>query len=176
MAELLSQERLQPSLLDRLIDDEPANSKESSERRVLSKTQLRQAVLRDLQWLLNSVQISPKLLVGAEHVKQSVVNFGLPALAGETATQVAHGDIEDAVRVALVRFEPRIDSKTLEVKVIMAGSILDTHNVLQLQIRGQLWSQPVPLELVMKAAIDLETGQMALSEGAVRASGRGATS
>jgi type VI secretion system protein ImpF len=168
MAELLSQERLQPSLLDRLTDDEPENRKESPDRRVLSKTQMRQAVLRDLQWLLNSVQISPKLLLGAEQVKQSVLNFGLPALSGETATQIAHGDIEDSVRAAIVRFEPRIDAKTLDIRVVMAGSILDTHNVLQLQIRGQLWAQPVPLELILKASVDLETGQMALSEGSIR--------
>jgi type VI secretion system protein ImpF len=168
MAELLSQERLQPSLLDRLIDDEPGDRKEAPDRRVLNKTQLRQAVLRDLQWLLNSVQISPKLLVGAEHVKQSVLNFGLPALAGETATQIAHGDIEEAIRMAIVRFEPRIDAKTLEVRMVLSGSVLDTHNVLQLQIRGQLWAQPVPLDLILKASVDLETGQMALSEGAIR--------
>jgi type VI secretion system protein ImpF len=168
MAELLSQERLQPSLLDRLTDDEPMNRKESADRQILSKTQLRQAVLRDLQWLLNAVQISPKLLTGLEHVKQSVLNFGLPALSGETATQIAHGDIEDALRVAIATFEPRIDSKSLEVRVVMAGSILSTHNVLQLQIRGQLWAQPVPLELLMKADVDLETGQMTLVEGPVR--------
>ena len=57
MAELLSQERLQPSLLDRLTDDEPLQHQESRERRVLSITKLREVVLRDLAWLLNTSRL-----------------------------------------------------------------------------------------------------------------------
>ena len=48
--------RLQPALLDRLTDDEPEQRQETESHRVMSKTQLRQAVLRDLGALFNSVQ------------------------------------------------------------------------------------------------------------------------
>ncbi|MCY2964699.1 MAG: type VI secretion system baseplate subunit TssE, partial [Planctomycetota bacterium] len=41
MAELTSQERLQPSLLDRLTDDAPDQKSESRERRVLSVSGMR---------------------------------------------------------------------------------------------------------------------------------------
>ena len=41
MAELAPRERLQPSLLDRLTDDEPDQEVESRERRVLSVRGLR---------------------------------------------------------------------------------------------------------------------------------------
>ena len=54
MAELSPKERLQPSLLDRLTDDEPDEQEESRDRRVLSMSQLRQSVLRDVGWLLNT--------------------------------------------------------------------------------------------------------------------------
>jgi len=54
MAELTARERLQPALLDRLSDDEPANPRESRERRELSMRDLRRAVLRDLGWLFNA--------------------------------------------------------------------------------------------------------------------------
>ena len=172
MAELLAQEKLQPALLDRLIDDEPTQQKEAAERRVMNRSQLRQAVLRDLQWLLNAVQLSPKSLIGAEEVKNSVLNYGLPALSGETATQISHGEIEEAVRLAILRFEPRIDAKSLYVSVIRGGSILDTHNVLQLQIRGQLWAQPTPLELLLRTSLDLETGQISITDS----NGRGVAS
>ena len=56
MAELAPRERLQPSLLDRLSDDEPDNAVEPRERRVLSLRTLREGVLRDLAWLLNTHQ------------------------------------------------------------------------------------------------------------------------
>ncbi|HWW69922.1 MAG TPA: type VI secretion system baseplate subunit TssE, partial [Duganella sp.] len=54
MAELTSRDRLQPSLLDRLSDDDSQARLESREQRVLSMRGLRKAVLRDLGWLLNT--------------------------------------------------------------------------------------------------------------------------
>ena len=48
MGELLPQERLQPSLLDRLTDDAPEAREESRDKRVLWLSQLRQSVLRDV--------------------------------------------------------------------------------------------------------------------------------
>jgi type VI secretion system protein ImpF len=75
MAELAARERLQPSLLDRLTDDEPERGIEARERRVMSLRMLRDSVLRDLGWLLNttnllSVTDHPKL----PHVAASVLN------------------------------------------------------------------------------------------------------
>ena len=51
MADLTAaQERLQPSLLDRLIDDDPGSQVEAADKKSLTKQALRQAVLRDLGW------------------------------------------------------------------------------------------------------------------------------
>ena len=52
-----SQDRLQPALLDRLTDEEPDRKLEPREQRALSKARLRQAVLRDLAWLFNTVKL-----------------------------------------------------------------------------------------------------------------------
>ena len=46
MAELSQQERLQPSLLDRLTDRDPERKVESRTERVLSLQQLRKSVIR----------------------------------------------------------------------------------------------------------------------------------
>jgi type VI secretion system protein ImpF len=164
VAELLPQERLQPSLLDRLIDDDPSAAVESGDRRVLSKNQLRHAVLRDLEWLLNAAQIRQSIIQGQAEVENSVINYGLPAFSGETASEIAQQDVEASIRQVIERFEPRIDAASLEVKVSTAGSILDSHNLLQLRIRGTLWAQPTPLELIIKSTIDLETGLIALDD------------
>ena len=42
MAELTTQERLQPSLLDRLTDDEPGKHEESRDKRVITANRLRE--------------------------------------------------------------------------------------------------------------------------------------
>ena len=54
MADLTQTEHLQPSLLDRLTDDEPEEKAESRDQRVLSFQALKQCVIRDLEWLLNT--------------------------------------------------------------------------------------------------------------------------
>jgi type VI secretion system protein ImpF len=38
------------------------------------------------------------------------------------------------------------------------------HNALIFEIHGELWAQPVPLELFLKTEIDLETGDFAVTE------------
>ena len=84
MAEqLLPQDRLQPALLDRLTDDEPDKKQEPREARVLSKSRMRQSVLRDLAWLFNATRLEAvDDLTKAPYVRRSVLNFGLPALSG----------------------------------------------------------------------------------------------
>ena len=81
MAELTPQERLQPALLDRLTDEHPDEQQEAREQRVMSKRQLRQAVLRDLAWLFNATRLESGVdLSKVPEVRRSVLNFGLPAL------------------------------------------------------------------------------------------------
>ena len=61
MAELTPQERLQPSLLDRLRDDEPSTQVESRDKRILSMAALRESVMRDIGWLLNTEDLESSL-------------------------------------------------------------------------------------------------------------------
>lgn len=153
-------DRLQPALLDRLTDDDPQSREEAEQARVMSKAQLRQAVLRDLGWLLNSVQPLGKQAETYPALTGSVLNFGLPALSGQLASKVDVSVLEKAIRQTLIRFEPRILADTLEVRAVEATSVLDTHNVIEFEIRGHLWSQPVPLEILLRTQLDLEAGQV----------------
>lgn len=159
------QDRLQPALLDRLTDDEPDKKREPREQRVLSKSRMRQAVLRDLTWLFNSTRLeSGTEMDGLPYAQRSVVNFGLPALSGQTASTLEIHDLERNIRQAIIDFEPRILAETLEVKAVVEMSQLDHHNVIGIQIHGQLWAQPVPLELLIRTEIDLETGKVQIAD------------
>ena len=165
MPELTPQERLQPALLDRLTDEEPTKTQEPAERRVMSKSRLRQAVLRDLAWLFNSTKpADDDDLLQSAHIQRSVLNFGLPALSGRAASSLDITELERTIRQAIVDFEPRILPATLEVKALAIASALDHHNVIGVQIRGELWAQPVPLELLVRTEIDLETGRVEIAD------------
>jgi type VI secretion system protein ImpF len=165
MAELTPQERLQPSLLDRLTDDDPDNPDDTREARVMSKSRLRQAVLRDLAWLFNATRLEAETpLTAVPFARRSVVNYGLPALSGRPASSLDVVDLERAIRQAILDFEPRILPGTLQVKALLQASLLDHHNVIGVQIQGQLWAQPVPLELLVRTEIDLETGKVDIAD------------
>jgi type VI secretion system protein ImpF len=166
MAEQLTpQERLQPALLDRLTDDEPDKKLEPRERRVLSKTRLRQAVLRDLAWLFNTTKLeSSAAMARFPHARRSVLNYGLPALSGQTASNIEIQDLERDLRQAIIDFEPRILPETLQVRALVEISALDHHNVIGIEIIGQLWAQPVPIELLIRTEIDLETGKVQIAD------------
>ena len=160
MATLDVRNRLQPALLDRLTDDAPGERSEADDHRVMSKAQLRQAVLRDLSALFNAVQPLGAVAEGHPLLAASVLNYGLPALSGQLASKLDVHVLERAIRQAIERYEPRILPDTLEVRALEAGSVLDTHNVIEFEIRGHLWSQPVPLEILLRTQLDLEAGQV----------------
>lgn len=164
MAELTPTERLQPSLLDRLTDEEPAQSQESRNRRVLSISRLRESVLRDLAWLLNTTNMARDDLA-KEHpeVARSVLNFGLPDMAGLTSSTIDVSEIERLVKQAIWDFEPRILRHTLKVRAHASDDQMN-HNALVFEIFGELWAQPVPLELFLKTEIDLENGEFSVNE------------
>jgi type VI secretion system protein ImpF len=155
---------LQPALLDRLTDHDPEQRQEPLEARVINKTQLRQAVLRDLTWLMNAVQPGSIDPGAFGYAASSTLNFGLPPLSGSLASMLHVGSLEEAIRQAIVQFEPRILRDTLSVRAIESASVLDTHNVIQIEIRGLLWSQPVPLEMLIRTQLDLESGQVVVHE------------
>ena len=170
MAEPLTpQERLQPALLDRLTDDEPDKQLEAREHRVMSKPKLRQAVLRDLAWLFNATRLETRgSLAHLPYARRSVINFGLPALSGETASTLDVAGLERAIRQTILDFEPRILAGTLRVRALVADDALEHHNVIGVDIEGHLWAQPVPLELMLRTEIDLETGTVQILDLAAR--------
>lgn len=164
MAELSALERLQPALLDRLIDESPDKRQESRETRLLNSRQLRAAVLRDLAWLFNASRPTDDSFDFAPRVRRSVLNFGLPPLSGLRASTLDRQILTSVIRQAILDFEPRIEPTSLRVEVLDDDRPLERHNQIEVSIRGQLWAQPVPLELLLHTAVDLETGQIQIQD------------
>ena len=165
MADPSSTERLQPSLLDRLTDDAPTVLTEPREARVLTKGQLRTAVLRDLAALMNAICLGAGDDLSAyPEVERSVLNYGLPSMSGESVGRLELRSVSADIKQAILDFEPRIDPTTLEVEAQIDGSARSHHNQLKLVIRGHMWNQPVPLELLLSASLDVETGQAAVRD------------
>lgn len=158
-------DRLQPALLDRLTDHEPTQRTEQADSVYVTDSRLRAALLRDLGWLLNASNASGHIdFDGLAHAEQSALNYGMAPLAGKLLSDLDWKDVELNVTQAIMTFEPRILPETLAVTLLPSFDSLNHHNTLQFEIRCQFWSMPYPLELLLKTSLDLETGQVVVSD------------
>lgn len=163
MAELAPRERLQPSLLDRLTDDEPDQHVEPRERRVLSVRTLREGVLRDLAWLLNTTNLlSVSDIAALPHVANSVVNYGMPDISGMSVAGLNLSDLERAIRQAIWDFEPRLVRASVSVKAIAAGA--GENNKIMFEIEADMWALPYPERLYLKTELDVDRASIRLTE------------
>jgi type VI secretion system protein ImpF len=168
MSELAGRERLQPSLLDRLTDDAPEQRREALDRQSLTMAQLRQAVLRDLAWLLNTTNLATTEEIERDSLTAaSTLNFGIPGFSGQIGTSRRMNALESGIAAAIRAFEPRIRPESLRVRMRppdedqRAGSLV-------FEVEGELWAQPVPQQLFLETAIELETRLAVVTDAPVR--------
>jgi type VI secretion system protein ImpF len=164
-----ARDRLQPALLDRLTDAAPHERTEAPDAQAIDGERLRAAVLRDLAWLLNTANAEDGHVdwSGFEAARASVVNYGMRPLAGRQMAGLGRMEIEASIREAIVRFEPRILPDSVEVRSLSdpatrRGADAQRQNVLAFEIKGMLWREPYPVELVVRSDVDLETGAVSL--------------
>ena len=159
MAELTPRERLQPSLFDRLTDNEPQKRDESRDQRVLSLAKLRECVIRDLTWLLNTEKL-PKNERAEEcsEAMQSVINYGIPSLSGAAASGIDSSALERDILEAICTYEPRLIRESVTVRCVYSDNEM-SGRALTFEIEADLWAQPLPLHLYLQTEVDLETGR-----------------
>jgi type VI secretion system protein ImpF len=164
VADLTPKERLQPSLLDRLADDEPDKRQESADKRILSLQRLREGVRRDLTWLLNTPNLATvQDLDDYPEVAASTLNFGIPDLAGRTTSSLDAGIVAKLLKAAILNFEPRLLKNSVKVRIVVDP---DQHspNAVCFAVEADLWSQPLPLKLYFRTELDLEDGEARVTE------------
>ena len=157
-------ERLQPSLLDRLTDHHPEKKKESATQQSMSQKEFKDAVIRDLGWLLNSVCLDVCVdLKPYPEVRRSVLNYGLPDISGHTSSTINVKTVENSLRQAIRDFEPRIIRNSLRVKVHSDPSDM-SNNSLVFEIEGAVFGQPSPFQVVLRSELNLECGEFSVKE------------
>lgn len=164
MAELTQKERLQPSLLDRLTDDEPGKLQEPRDKRVLSMHKLRQSVFRDISWLLNADSLETiEHLDDYPEAAASVLNYGIKSLSGSTVSGNNLAQIERNVKQAILQFEPRILPNTLNIQMTSSEDKMN-RLAMVFDIEADLWAQPLPLHLYLRTEINKMTGDVNLRD------------
>lgn len=162
MAEPTPIEKLQPCLLDRLTDDEPASREETRAQRLISHQKYRRGVLRDLEWIFNAQAYlrlegsEPFDLKDYPHAFRSVLNYGIRQLVGLAAPDMER--LQEELSEALRVFEPRLSPRNLVIRADME------RNLVSFEVQGELWANPLPEQLHLKTTLDLETGQCLLGD------------
>lgn len=142
---------LLPSVLDRLIDENPDATQDPPRSRGQQLFALRNAVRRDLEALLNShcrcLSPSPDLT----ELKQSVIEYGVRDFLSEYA---GGADFREGFRVALQetirRFEPRFI--TISVTLREDGDRFD--RTLRFRIDALMYAEPAPEPVTFDSSLD----------------------
>lgn len=163
MAKISEDQQLVPSVLDRLLDDEPENSREAPKSRNQILRELKHSVRRDLEALLNTrwrcVNWPPDL----DALDVSLVNYGIPDFTGAAMNTVgARDQLRRVIEQVIRKFEPRF--KTVKVKLLENSDQAD--RTLRLRIDALLYAEPAPEPVVFDSQLEPTSGNFAVKGAA----------
>jgi type VI secretion system protein ImpF len=144
------------SILERLIDLQPNSGVETPPTRAQSVRQLKAALRRDLEWLLNTRRTPDPAGEEYRETSKSLFNYGLPDITSfnwESArdrTRLARF-IEDVVHT----YEPRIG----RLRVVPIEADAGNRHILRFQIEGMLEMDPAPEHVSFDTVLQLTSGE-----------------
>lgn len=151
MAYIDKKKDLRPSILDRLLDEEPEVQVEADKSRHQHLRELRNSVKRDLENLLNTRY---RMLAPPEEFTQlelSLLNYGLPDLATINITSVDKKKAFTRQLEKILRdYEPRFKS----VKVSHIDNKDKIDRTLRFRIDATLYADPAPEVIVFDSVLD----------------------
>ena len=155
---------LLPTLLDRLIDDEPHEKWELPQNYAVNQSRMREILQRDLSWLLNTTNLGSEVdRAETPELASSVLNYGVPPFSGKYILDRNWGRVEQIIRQVLLDFEPRLLPDTVSVTPLAEKDSDANYNVLSFQISGLVYMQPYPMEFLVQSSLDLETNRLSFS-------------
>lgn len=137
-----------PSVLDRLLDDGANTSRPRSRAQQL--IELRNAVRRDLEALLNSHQRCLSPPAGLTELRQSLLEYGIPDfLTTNAAASSGREQFRASVEQTIRRFEPRFKM----VKVTLAEEN-PVDRTLRFRIEALMYAEPAPERVNFDSQLD----------------------
>ena len=157
MSTVRSDQPLVPSVLDRLLDEDPSKTLEAPKSRTQVLRELKQSVRRDLENLLNTRWRATSWPAHLQELEVSLLSYGLPDV---TAADLASSSKREEFRRTLQRvirdFEPRLSK--VSVKLLDRGEPVD--RTLRFRIEAMLRVEPSPEPVAFDSAVEPATGNV----------------
>jgi type VI secretion system protein ImpF len=153
---------LVPSILDRLLDDDPAATREVVRSRTQQMRELKQSLRRDLENLLNTRRSWLAWPDDLTELDRSVLDYGLPDLTSAVlSTPEGRERFCSTIEAAIRTFEPRL----LNVRVELLDSSEPLDRTLRFRIDALLRAEPAPEPIVFDSALEPGTGAVQVRGG-----------
>lgn len=145
-------QRYAPGLFDRLIDDQPAGRAGVAATWMVE--QLKEAIARDLESLLNTRAAMPEhLFAGYPEASKSVLTYGLIDFAGMCMTSdTDQKKICSAVQRAIERHEPRLHQVSVDLRPAR-GAINRVEFVISAQLKGSAQGDALSFDAVFRPSL-----------------------
>jgi type VI secretion system protein ImpF len=153
---------LVPSILDRLIDDDPTASSEAPRNRSILLREMKLAVRRDIEHLLNTrrrnVVISPRLTeLASSLLAYGVADFSGAGPATAKQREAFCRSIEEIVRLN--------ETRLLEVRVELAANPEPGDRTLRFRIDALMRADPSPEPVIFDSSLEPVTHTFAVQGG-----------
>jgi type VI secretion system protein ImpF len=157
-----SEFQLLPSLLDRLLDDHPEESREPAWREVQVVRVLKASLCRDLQNLLNAHRLLAVIPEAYTELKTSLLNYGLPDLQS-TEVREDHdlGLLCRLIEESIQAFEPRLQGVRVRPVSDAEGKKPIDRRV-QFEIDAVLVVEPLREPVLFSSSLDVSSGEFAV--------------
>ncbi|HEX8365226.1 MAG TPA: type VI secretion system baseplate subunit TssE [Allosphingosinicella sp.] len=171
--------RLTPTLFDKLVGDLTMSGLREEEKTPeisldglrnyqvprldrFNEAALRSTLRREVAWLLNTTNLAASVdLTDFPEVASSVLNYGVPDLAGKSLHHRSIQHRAREIRTALRAFEPRLEPDTVRVEPVAADDDLNRVNFL---IHGDISSAVQVMPLKLKTSIEVDSAAVDVRE------------
>jgi len=152
---------LNPSLLDRLLDDNPGVQQEAPITPQQSLRNLHQSVRRDLEALLNTRRRCVVYPSRMKELDKSLVNYGIPDFTGTSlSSPESRADLVRIIESVIKRYEPRFKS----VRVTLLDNVEPLDRTLRFRIDAVVYAEPAPEIVVFDSSLEPVTGNVEVKE------------
>ena len=157
MAKREIERTVQPSLIDRLTDEDPRTSADAPTTYAESLRRFKAGVQRDFEWLLNTRRTAEMPAEDLTEVNKSVYVYGVPDISSMSRDSLpARKRLLRHIEETLAQFEPRLTDVRISL-VDLDGE--QRRRELRFVVEATLLLDPTPEQVMFDTVLQFSSGQ-----------------